>query len=447
MTPKKSSNNPQEELFRSKLDNIIDLSHELVKASKMLNWRDLEGHFGATYCQNNGRPAINTRLMIGLQMLRCLHDISDEEVLEVWLQNPYWQYFCGMEYFQHKMPIDPSSMTRWRKRFGDAGVSKLAKALLEAMFDEKIITKNDFKKVTLDTTVQTKAVRYPTDIMLYDRQREHLVNFAKSEGIKLRQNYNEVSKSALRRYSGYMHAKQFKRAKKMSRSIKCYLGRVVRDIERNAEKMSDKLKESLEQSKRLLAQQRHDKNKIYSVHAPEVECISKGKTHKKYEFGVKVGFAVSTRSNWILGAVALPNNPYDGHTIEKTLTSMKELCGHEPNEVLCDLGYRRKDGLKAEMQVHIVKRSRRGLSRGMKSFWNRRSAIEPIIGHMKSEHGLERNALKGELGDRINVLMSALGFNLKKLLKLLKERKTLFVEIILGLLKNLAAKNYLSFAQ
>lgn len=441
MTPKKSTTNHQEELFRAKLENIIDMSHELVKAAKMLNWEALESHFGATYCPNNGRPAINTRLMLGLQMLRCLHDISDEEVLSVWLQNPYWQYFCGMDYFQHKMPIDPSSMTRWRNRFGDAGVSTIAKALLDAMFDKKIITKSDFKKVTLDTTVQTKAVRYPTDIMLYDRQREHLVGFAKTEGIKLRQNYNEIAKSLIRRYSGYMHAKQFKRAKKVIRSVKCYLGRVVRDIERNAKEMSEGLKRELEQAKKLLKQERHDKNKIYSIHASEVECISKGKAHKPYEFGVKAGFAVSTKSNWILGAIALPNNPYDGHTIEATLESMKEMCGQEPEEVLCDLGYRRKDEIKTGAEVHIVKRSRRGLSRGMKKFWNRRSAIEPIIGHMKSEHGLERNALKGELGDRINVVMSALGYNLKKLLNVLKGQKTLFAKILLSILESLFAKN------
>lgn len=207
-----------------------------------------------------------------------------------------------------------------------------------------------------------------------------------------------------------------------------FLGRIVRDIERNAKQMSEGLKRELEQAKKLLKQERHDKNKIYSIHASEVECISKGKAHKPYEFGVKVGFAVSAKSNWILGAITLPNNPYDGHTIEATLGSMKKMSGQEPKEVLCDLGYRRKDEIKAEAKVHIVKRSRGGLSRGMKKFWNRRSAIEPIIGHIKSEHGLERNALKGELGDRINVVMSALGYNFKKLLNVLKEQKTLFLK-------------------
>ena len=208
----------QDELFRARLDNIIDLSHELVRASKLFDWKTLELYFGKDYSQNNGRPAINTRLMLGLQILKALYNLSDEEVLRMWLQNPYWQYFCGMQYFQHKMPIDSSSMTRWRNRFKDAGISQLAKNLFSSLQKKNIITKSDLKRASIDTTVQTKAIKYPTDINLYDKQREHLVKQAKKESIELRQNYNRLSKRECRKYGNYAHAKQFKRAKKRKES-------------------------------------------------------------------------------------------------------------------------------------------------------------------------------------------------------------------------------------
>ena len=446
MTPKKSEKISQDELFRARLDNIIDLNHELVRASKIIDWKSLEQYFGKDYCQNNGRPAINTRLMVGLQMLKALYNLGDEEVLQMWLQNPYWQYFCGMQYFEHKMPIDNSSMTRWRNRFKEDGINQINKNLFKAMLKKEIIKKSDLKKATLDTTVQTKAIRYPTDISLCDRQREHLVKQAKKEGIELRQNYNKVSKKACRKYANYAHAKQFKRAKSVIKKVKNYLGRVYRDIVRSSVEVSPKMRAMLEQTARLLSQEKTSKNKIYSIHAPEVECISKGKTHKKYEFGVKASFATTTKNNWIIGGLSIAGNPYDGHTIESTLERVKETVGVYPQEIVCDLGYRRKEEIEIPTKVHIVKRSRKGLSRAMKEFYNRRSAIEPIIGHMKSEHSLERNRLKGEQGDRINVVMSMFGYNFKKLLKLLRESKSLFAKFLLSILQRFFANN-LNFAK
>jgi transposase, IS5 family len=353
--------------------------------------------------------------MVSLHYIKYTHDLSDEETVAMWIENPYWQYFSGRQHFEHDLPIDPSSMTRWRKRVGVKGAEELLSQTIKTARRQKYLKRTQCQKVNVDTTVQTKAIRFPTDARLCDRMRETLVKTAKDEDIDLRQSYTRVGKKALRRQQNYGHARQMKRAKKETRKLKTYLGRVVRDVERKANNPSKKLKEQLILAKQLLEQKRNSKNKIYSIHEPHVECIAKGKVHQRYEFGCKVGFVTSAKGNWILGTQAFKGNPYDGHTLKQSLDQTEKLTQIKINQATCDLGYR---GHKIEeTKIHIVPRNKSKASRAIRKWWKRRNAIEPIIGHSKSEHRLNRNQLAGEQGDQLNVVFSACGFNIKKLLR------------------------------
>lgn len=416
MKPKKSPvKNRQGDLFRIELSRIVDPGHGLVKLSKVVDWKRLEELFGATYCADNGRPGVSTRLMVSLHYLKYTHNLSDEDVVDAWIENPYWQYFSGMKWFEHTVPIDPSSMTRWRKRIGDAGAEELLKETIEAGLKLKAVKPTQLKRVNIDTTVQEKEIRFPTDCRLYDRARERLVKAANERDIILRQNYNRVSKTLLLKQSRYAHAKQMKRAKKCTRSLKTILGRVIRDIERKYPTPDPQLQSLLDISKKIHQQQQKDKNKTYSVHAPEVECISKGKAHKRYEFGCKVSVAATSRGGWFVGARALHGNPYDGHTLSDALNQVERIA-RLPEQVFVDRGYRGHD-YKGNIEVHVDKVRRGKTAKSLWRWMKRRAAIEPGIGHLKREHRMDRNRLKGEEGDRLNAILSAAGMNFWKLLR------------------------------
>jgi IS5 family transposase len=306
-------------------------------------------------------------------------------------------------------------MSRWRKRIGDAGAEQLLKQTIEAGLKLKAIKQFQLKRVNVDTTVQEKEIRFPTDARLYDRARQRLVKEAKKRNIGLRQNYNRKSKQLLAKQSRYAHARQMKRAKKCTRTLKTYLGRVIRDIERKYPEPDSSLSSLLDTGSRIYNQQRKDKNKTYSVHAPEVECISKGKAHKRYEFGCKVSVAATSKGGWFLGALALHGNPYDGHTLSDTLEQVERIA-KPPDHVFVDMGYR-GHGYSGDIEIHVDKRRRGRTAKSMWRWMKRRAAIEPGIGHLKSEHRMDRNRLKGKDGDRINAILSAAGMNFAKLLK------------------------------
>jgi IS5 family transposase len=411
-TPQKDR---QRDLFRAALSSIIDPSHGLVKLSKVVEWDRLDEVFGSTYCPDNGRPGVSTRLMVALHYLKYTHNLSDEDVVATWVENPYWQYFSGMKWFEHELPIDPSSMTRWRKRIGEAGAEELLKETIKAGLKLKAVKAFQLKRVNIDTTVQEKEIRFPTDARLYDRARQRLVDFAKERGIKLRQNYNRKSKQMLYWQSRYSHARQMKRAKACTRKLRNYLGRVLRDIERNCPKRDDQLQSLMHIGTRIYHQQQKDKNKVYSVHAPEVECISKGKAHKRYEFGCKVSVAATSKGGWFLGAMAVHGNPYDGHTLKDALKQVKRVI-REPEHAFVDMGYRGHN-YRGDTEVHVDKRRRGRTAKSLWRWMKRRAAIEPGIGHLKREHRMDRNRLKGAEGDRVNVILSAAGMNFCKLLK------------------------------
>ncbi|MCP4333923.1 MAG: IS5 family transposase [Gammaproteobacteria bacterium] len=420
MKPQTPPDLPTEDLFRKRLDNLIDRRHELVKLAELIDWQHFDSEWGEAFCEH-GRPAIATRLIAGLHYLKHTYGLSDEQVVQRWSENPYWQYFCGETYFQHELPLNPSSLTRWRQRLGDTGMESLLGATIDAAIESKAVKSRDLKRVTVDTTVQEKAIAFPTDSKLYNRARERLVRLAKAHGVPLRQSYVRVGPRLLFKNNRYGYARQTRRMRRTTSKLKTVLGRVVRDIERKLANQPEPVRaafaEPLALSKRLLAQQRQDKNKLYALHAPEVECIAKGKVPKRYEFGVKVSIATTNRSNLVIGAQSMPGNPHDGHTLKQALQQVERLTGHRPERCYVDLGYRGHD----VDDVTVFKaRQKRGVTKSIRRELKRRNAIEPIIGHMKSDGLLHRNYLKGTEGDAINVILCGAGQNLRLILRYLR---------------------------
>jgi IS5 family transposase len=405
----------QMDLFRVELVRIVDLNHGMVKLSKAVDWKRMDELFGETYCPDNGRPGVSTRLMVALHYLKYTHNLSDEQVVQAWVENPYWQVLSGMKWFEHKPPIDPSSMTRWRKRIGESGAEELLKETIQAGLKINAVKGFQLERINVDTTVQEKAIRYPTDARLYDRARQRLVKAAQDRGIPLRQSYKRKAKGLLVQQGRYAHARQGRRAQKCTRQLKTILGRVIRDIERKQPNPDKELRDLLAIALRIFEQKRTDKNKVYSVHEPEVECISKGKVHKRFEFGCKVSVAATSRGGWFVGAIAMHGNPYDGHTLDTALSQVERIAG-EPEHVFVDMGYR-GHGYEGEAQVHVDRRRRGQIARSLWKWMKRRAAIEPGIGHLKHGHRMDRNRLAGTAGDKVNAILSAAGMNFSKLLK------------------------------
>ena len=429
MTKVDASKPVQANLFKVMLRDIVFDRHELVLLKKAINWERFEKALEPAYCEDNGRPSIPVRMMAGLTFLKYMFGLSDQEVLDGWVENPYWQDFCGGEFFEHEPPTDQTVMSRWRKRAGEAGVTDMIMETLASAVRNKVAKAKDFERVNVDTTVQERNVRFPTDARTLDRARERIVAVGEKLGIGFRRNYVRKGKTRLRKHAGYVKAKQFNRAENVVRTMKQYLTNVVADAE-NCQIVPTslaqvaqlaKLVELVKLSKKLIAQDKNTpgKDKIYSVHEPQTECIAKGKVHKRYEFGVKAGFVTASRTNWVLGAMALPGNPYDGNTLAQMLEQAERLSGVKPQHAYCDLGYRGHD-YKGECDVQVVNRFRKRKPRAILRWWKRRSAIEPVIGHVKSDHYMERNMLAGAAGDMLNAMFAAVGFNLMKLMRGLK---------------------------
>jgi IS5 family transposase len=412
----------QDDMFRSRLDSIIDMRHELVRMAVGVGWSGLETDLSPYYCLDNGRPGYPVRLMAGLLLLKEMKGLSDEEVCAVWRENPYFQYFCGEEFFQHRLPVEPPSLSIFRSRIGDVGMERLLQETVRLGLKAGVIRAKDLQCITVDTTVQEKAVRFPTDTQLCHKAREELVKLANTHDVPLRQSYVRKGKAALFMTNKYMAARQMNRGRKMVRKVRNYLGRVLRDIERGIARMpnlSGAFKEALAKAHIIYAQAGNPKapEKTYSWHAPEVECIAKGKANKKYEFGCKASIAVTNRSNFIIGAMAHHGKPYDGHTLTTVLEHIARLTGIMPKEAHVDLGYRGHDVQNGETTI-ILSRQKREITPALRRRQKRRNAIEPIIGHCKNDRKTgPKNWLKGTLGDKINAMAIAVGFNLRKILK------------------------------
>ena len=368
--------------------------------------------------------------MAGLAILKHTYDLSDEVLCERWVENPYYQFFCGEEFFQHRLVFDRSSLTRWRQRMGEERLQALLQESLSVATKTEAIKPSDLNRVIVDTTVQPKNVMFPTDARLLNRAREILVRLAKRSGIKLRQSYARVGKFALIKHQRYAHAKQFKRANRALKKLKTYLGRIIRDIGRklggNAGLLGGiVLERMLARAQRALEQKRGQRGpKIYSLHAPEVECIGKGKAHRPYEFGVKVSVATTLAhakgGQFVAHVKALPGNPYDGHTLATVIPEMEALIGNTIERILADKGYRGHNAPPTHKFRVFTSGQKRRMTPKIKRELRRRSAVEPVIGHLKSEHRMDRNYLWHRQGDAANAILAAVGYNFRRLIRWLK---------------------------
>src|SRR5215469_11661085 len=433
MRPNERRDSGQQDLLRSRLDQIVDPRHPLVKLARQIDWRFLEQRFGESYTDHPGRPPLPTRLMAALAILKHTHDLSDEVLCERWLENPYYQLFCGEEFFCHRLPFDRSSLTRWRQRMGEAKLSALLQESLSVATRSGAAKPADFTRVIVDTTVQPKAVAFPTDARLLHRARERLARLAQTHGVRLRQSYRRVGKLALIQHQRYAHAKQFRRANRALRTLRTQLGRVIRDIGRKIgedARLRAIFSWPLSLARRVRGQRQRQRGskglpsgtdpRVYSLHAPEVECIGKGKPHKPYEFGVKVSVATPLRrckgGQFIAHVVALPGNPYDGHTLAAVVPAIEHQIGVSLTRLIADRGYRGHNAPPARRRSVYISGQKRGVTAVIRRELRRRAAVEPVIGHVKAEHRMGRNYLLGRRGDAANAILAAVGYNFRRLL-------------------------------
>ena len=442
MRPSKTEASGSGDLFRARLDQIINLKHELVRLGSEIDWEWIDEELSELY-RDKGRPAVATRFMVGLLFLKHIYQLSDEGVCERWVHDPYFQHFTGEEFFQHELPHERSTMSHWRKRIGDKLDVLLAETLRVA-HDTGSLKKDDLARVTVDTTVQPKDITFPTDAKLMLTAIQQLGKLAKQHGVPLRQSYARVAKRAAMMAGRYAHAKQFKRYNRELKFLRTRLGRLIRDIGRKTRDdtaLAEAFATPLAKARQIRAQKQRQRGwKLYSWHAPETECIGKGKAHKPYEFGCKVSITTTNKrckgGHFVLHAKALHGNPYDGHTLNGVIEETQALTGREIERVYVDKGYR---GHNAPKPLRVFKSGqKRGVHGQIKKELRRRSAIEAVIGHMKTDGHLGRNFLHGRHGDHANAVLTAVGYNFRLILKWL--RKTLR-KILGAILPHLSAKS------
>ena len=458
------------DFFRSRLDAMIDLKHPLAVLATRLPWAAIEaalapklsrqapaprrvrgedllgGYDGEFGCGVSpaGRPRLPVRLMASLLYLKHSFNLSDEELVVRWAENVQWQFFSGMDYYEPRLPCDATQIGRFRRLLGEEGLELLLKATIECAVHSKALRPAELERVIVDSTVQSKAIAHPVDSRLLEIARNKVVRAAKRAGIHLKQTYAQEGKTLRRQAGGYAHAKQFKRLRKALKRQRTILGVVIREVQRKLDaakaakaeltaaanggaptheaasaKAISELSLWLERAERIRTQERNTKNKLYALHAPEVECISKGKARNPYEFGVKVSLAVTHQQGLMVGARSFPGNPYDGHVLsaqlEQTSNLLQDLA-RAPKQVIVDLGYRGVDADNPGVQI-IHRGKYKSLSEKDKRLLKRRQAIEPLIGHTKADHRMDRCWLKGAVGDALHALCCAAGYNIRWLLR------------------------------
>ena len=427
----------QNDLLRPRLVDLVDMRHELVTLAGLIDWEFFEHEWSGFFPSSTGRPATSPRLVAGLLYLQHTFRLSDEAVVARWVENPYHQHFTGETFFQHRPPIDPSSLTRWRKRIGEEGVEWLLSKTIEAGRASGAVAERSLDEVAVDTTVMEKNIAYPTDSRLVERARAQLVDLAREAGIELRQSYARLAPRLAAQVGRYAHAKQFKRMRKALRTLRGYTGRVLRDLRRQLSEipegpLRERVLDRLVLVSRLLRQEPKSASKIYSLHEPEVDCISKGKARVRYEFGTKVSVATTLNGGFVVGMRALPGNPYDGHTLAEALEQVEILTDQRPRLAVVDRGYR---GHGVEGTQVLISGSRRGLNPALARALRRRSAIEPEIGHMKTDGRLSRCSLKGTIGDALFAVLCGCGHNIRKILAHLRALLAAIIAAILDLIR------------
>jgi len=445
MRPKKHETTRSGDLFRARLDQIINLKHELAQLADAIDWDWIDGEIAPLYSEK-GRPGIETRFAVGLLLLKHIYGLSDEGVCERWVYDPYFQHFTGEEFFQHEFPHERSDLSHWRKRLGDKLELLLAESLRVAHESGALRTR-DLKRVTVDTTVQPKNISFPTDAKLLHAAIKGLTRLAQKHGVRLRQSYARVAKRAAMMAGRYAHAKQFNRHHRELRLLRTRLGRIIRDIRRKIAgqpTLEEAFVTPLSRASQIRSQQQRQRGwKLYAFHAPEVECIGKGKASAPYEFGVKASIVTTNArapgGQFVLHAKALPGNPYDGHTLRAVIEDTQKLTGCEIERAYVDKGYRGHDAQNTRRV--FISGQKRGVFGVIKRELRRRSAIEPVIGHMKAEGHLGRCYLKGRAGDAANAILTAVGYNFRRILEWLRALLRL---ILIALLQAVAAQSVLN---
>jgi IS5 family transposase len=435
MRPKQHTTTREGDLFRARLDQIINMKHELVQLAGKLDWAWIDGEIAPLY-STQGRPGIETRFVIGLLLLKHIYGLSDEAICDRWVHDPYFQYFTGEEFFQHAFPHERSDLSHWRKRLGGKLELLLAESLRVA-HASGALRSQDLARVTVDTTVQPKNVTFPTDAKLLHAAIKGLNRLARKHGVRLRQSYLRVAKRAAMMAGRYAHAKQFNRHRRQLRILRTRLGRLIRDIRRKIAgqtELETVFEWPLVRANQIRSQQQRQRGwKLYSFHAPEVECIGKGKASAPYEFGVKVSIVTTNArapgGQFVLHAKALPGNPYDGHTLGMIIADTQKLTGRTIERAYVDKGYRGHGA--PEPQQVFISGQKRGVFGTIKRELRRRSAIEPVIGHMKNDGHLGRCFLKGRAGDAANAVLSSVGYNFRLVLAWLRALLTRFLIVLL----------------
>ncbi len=432
----KTTNQNQRDLFQPLLKDFIDMSHELILLSDKIDWNYFTEDF-SKYYSNTGQPAMPIRLMVGSLMLKRIYNLSDERLCEAWAMNPYMQYFCGEANFKYQFPCDPSDFVHFRSRIGEEGIEKIF------AYSVHIFGSKAKEKVNLsDTTVGENNTTFPTDAKLAKKIIDKCNEIADKEGVVQRQNYVRTSKQLVRETHNRKHPKRRKKAKKADRKLKTIAGRLLRELER---KLPDYLlkeyQEEFDLSYQVLNQKRTDKNKIYSLHKPFTSCIAKGKAHQQYEFGTKIGLNTTFKTLIITAIKSYTGNPHDSKTIEPLLEQMEKNISHTPDEIIYDRGGK---GIKKIGETKIstpdyrpLKRDTEYQKRVKKKKFRRRAAIEPVIGHLKTDFRMNQNYLSGDNSPQINAFLAATGWNLKKMMKQLKEENKTLFRFILNLISKL----------
>ena len=391
---------------------MLDSNDPLVTLADTINWGLFDESF-EKYYSDNGRPAKPIRLMVGLLILKQLEDLSDESIVLQWKRNPYYQYFCGMTEYQPALPCDPTDLVYFRKRIGSEGAEKIF-AMSVSLHGKDA----EEKQVIIDTTVQEKNVTYPTDGKLAIKMIHHLHRIAKEEEIQLRRTYVKEIKGHRISLRFFRHPEKIKKARAAMKRLKTITRILIRDISRKIDdKKLEKYQETFDLFLKVSDQKQKDSNKIYSLHEQHIYVIAKGKDHKKYEYGTKASLVTTMKSNMIIGVCAHEKNEHDSKTLEAALASTNKHRTKSIKEAICDRGYlgkKKVDGTAICIPDSPKKRDTKYQKEQKRKKFRRRAAIEPIIGHVKSDHRMQRNYLKGFVGDEINLLMAASAFNLKK---------------------------------
>ena len=414
----------QLDMFRPLLEDFIDMNHELVLLSNSIDWSYLENEL-SIYYSDKGAPSVPIRLMVGCLLLKHLYNLGDERIPEYWVRDVYFQYFCGGVFFEHTFPFDPSDFVHFRNRVGAEGIGKLF-AYSVMMHGEELPKKSKF--VLSDTTVQENNTTFPTNAKLCKKVIDKCNKIADKEGIKQRQRYTRESKQLVRETYNGKHPKRAKKAKKAKKRLKTIANTQLRELDRKMNDTQKKRHENLlEICKQAVNQQKGDSNKIYSLHKPFTRCIAKGKAHKQYEFGNKVGLITTGKKGKkiITAILAFLDNPFDGHTIEPLLEQMENNHLKLPQELVYDRGGKGKSEIKG---VKILTPNKPNATdtcyqkQQKRTKFKARAGIEPIIGHLKTDFRMDQNYLLGEKGIQINGFMTAIAWNMKKKMEELKKK-------------------------